>query len=95
MSGVLNAIMDRLREKFPEPMPFSVKLSLDEEGSVMMDRMGIRVADEAAELTVRTTRTTLDSIRSGEVDPVTAYFCGDLEIDGDISRAIQFAKAFA
>ena len=95
MTNILESIMNRLEKKFPDRTPYSVKFVIDEVGSIVMDRTGIRIGEQCTDLTFRASAETVRSIHNGETDPVSAYFSGDLRIHGDIGTAIRFARMFA
>jgi len=93
MSDVLNAALSALQEKLGGTgLDGTLKISIENEGSLRIDGEGASIADEDADCTLTADAETLQGMLSGEVDPTSAFMSGKLAVDGDMSVAMQLSS---
>ena len=73
----------------------TAKFAVAEEGAIMLDASGARVADEDADVTVNADADTFRSIFEGEMNPTSAFMSGKLSVDGDMGMAMKLAAVLA
>lgn len=71
------------------------KFLVADEGAIMMDAEGARVADDEADVTLSADADTFRSIFEGEINPTTAFMSGKLTVDGDMGMAMKLAAVLA
>ena len=93
MNDVLNAALSALQEKLGGTgLDGTLKISIENEGSLRIDGEGASIADEDADCTLTADAETLQGMLSGEVDPTSAFMSGKLAVDGDMSVAMQLSS---
>lgn len=87
------ALKDKILEKLQNAsLPGSVCINLGEE-KIAVDTAGsILSVPEEADCTLSISQEVLENIVSGEIDPMNAYFAGDLSIEGDMGVAMALAN---
>ena len=95
MSDVLEQAVNALKEKMSgTTFDGSAKFSIEDEGSVIVDRNGVRAGDEATEVTLKASTETFQDIISGDLDPTSAFMSGKLHVEGDMSTAMRLNSIF-
>ena len=95
MSDVLEQAVNALKEKIKDTtFDGSAKFSIEDEGSVIVDRNGVRAGDEATEVTLKASTETFQDIISGDLDPTSAFMSGKLLVEGDMSTAMRLNSIF-
>ena len=95
MSDVLEQAVNALKEKIKDTtFDGSAKFSIEDEGSVIVDRNGVRAGDEAPEVTLKASTETFQDIISGDLDPTSAFMSGKLHVEGDMSTAMRLNSIF-
>ena len=93
MSDILNAALAALQEKLGGGgLEGTLKIEIEDEGSLRIDDSGASIADDEADCTLKADAETLQGILSGEVDPTTAFMSGKLAVDGDMGVAMQLSS---
>jgi len=96
MSDILNDLVSALNENLDtDALKGSIKLAITDEGAVMIDDDGIRIADEDADCTLGTDAETMQGLLAGDVDPTSAFMMGKLKVDGDMGVAMSLSAALA
>ena len=95
MSEVIDAAVTALREKVPGGFDGSAKFVIEEEGTIMLDREGVREGDEEAEVTLTSDTETFRAILDGDLDPTSAFMTGRLKVDGDMGAAMRLGSVLA
>ncbi len=73
----------------------TAKFDVAGEGTIMMDGTGVRVADEAADVTLSADVDTFRAIFDGDINPTNAFMTGKLTVDGDMGMAMKLAAVLA
>ncbi len=89
MSEVIDAAVARLTEKDTSEFDGRARFVIEDEGTIMLDKSGVRAADEAADVTLTSDAETFRAILDGELDPTSAFMTGRLSVDGDMGLAMQ------
>lgn len=95
MSDVVNAAVDKLKQKLPNGFSGTAKFVIEGEGSLMVDGSGVRVGDEQADVTLTADVDTFQGLLSGDVNPTAAFMQGKLAVDGDMGLAMQLGAALS
>lgn len=67
----------------------TARLDVTDEGSIMLDETGARVAEAEADVTLRASLPVFEAILSGDQNPVMAFMSGKLKVDGNTQRALK------
>lgn len=93
MSDILNAALATLQEKLGGGgLDGTLKIEIEDEGSLHIDNSGASIGDGDADCTLRADAETLQGMLSGEVDPTSAFMSGKLAVDGDMGIAMQLSS---
>ena len=95
MSDVINQAVSALNEKLSGGFDGVAKFVIEGEGAIMVDRDGVREADEDAEVTLTASADTFQQILEGELDPTSAFMSGKLTLDGDMGMAMKLGSALS
>jgi len=68
------------------------KFVIKGEGSFVIDADGVRVADDAADVTLTATAATFQAMFEGDMNPTSAFMTGKLEVDGDMGMAMKLSS---
>lgn len=68
-----------------------VKLDFGSEGAVMLDGVGNQVSEDdgAADTTIKVAWSDWQDMTEGKLDGMTAFMQGKLQVEGDMSNAMQ------
>jgi putative sterol carrier protein len=69
----------------------SVKIVIEDEGSLVVDGAGARAGDGDADCTLTASADTFREMLDGALDPTSAFMGGRLAIDGDMGAAMRLA----
>lgn len=96
MSDTVNAAVKALNEKMDgNGFDGTAKMTIENEGSLIIDENGAHAGDEAADVTMTASADTFLSIVEGDLDPTSAFMSGKLAIEGDMSAAMRLAQVLA
>ncbi|WP_305971515.1 MULTISPECIES: SCP2 sterol-binding domain-containing protein [unclassified Mameliella] len=96
MSDTVNAAVKALNEKMGgNGFDGTAKVTIEDEGSLIIDENGAHAGDEAADVTMTASADTFLAIVEGDLDPTSAFMSGKLAIDGDMSAAMRLAQVLA
>jgi putative sterol carrier protein len=95
MSSVIEAAVAALQEKVPDGFDGVVKFVLAGEGAIMIDRTGVRAADEEADVTLTADADVFKAILDGDLNPTTAFMTGRLSVDGSMGLAMKLGSALS
>ena len=70
----------------------SVKFSIEDEGSIVVDSDGVRISDEETDCTLIATLETFSNILSGDMNATEAYMTGSLKVEGSMSVAMELSS---
>ena len=96
MSDVLTKALSALQEKLGgEALDGTLKIEIEDEGSIRVDGDGAAIDDSDADCTLKADAETFQGMLSGELDPTSAFMTGKLTIDGDMAVAMQLGSKLA
>jgi len=95
MSSVIEAAVTTLQEKMPGGFDGVAKLVLTGEGSIMIDRNGVRAGDEDADVTLTAEADVFRSILDGDISAMSAFMTGKLGVEGSTGMAMKLGAALA
>ena len=96
MSDTVTAAVAALNEKMGgEGFDGTAKMTIEDEGSLMIDEGGAHAGDAPADVTLTASQETFRAILEGDLDPTSAFMSGKLAIDGDMSAAMRLAQVLA
>ncbi|MCY4305624.1 MAG: SCP2 sterol-binding domain-containing protein [Aestuariivita sp.] len=94
MNEVIQQAINQLNKRLPHgKFQESAKFEILDEGYILLDKDGARIANVDAAVTLRADSNTFYNLFKGSLDPVTAVLSGKLDIDGDMKVAMTLAKA--
>ena len=70
----------------------SVKFSIEDEGSIVVDSEGVRISEEETDCTLIASLETFTSILNGEMNATEAYMTGSLKVEGSMSAAMELSS---
>ena len=73
----------------------SAKFDIEGEGSIIIDSSGVRISDDETDVTLSATLETFQDILQGDLDSTSAFMTGKLQLDGDMSTAMQLASVLS
>ena len=90
MSDVITKAVEALNEKMGDDgFDGSIKIYIEDEGSIIIDGNGARAGDEDADCTLSANAETFEGMLTGDVNPTSAFMTGGLKVDGDMSAAMK------
>lgn len=74
-----------------------IKLDFGADGKVMLDGVNNQVSndDGDADTTIKVSLSDLNDMNEGKLDGMTAFMQGKLQVEGDMSNAMQLQGVFA
>jgi putative sterol carrier protein len=73
----------------------TVRIVIEDEGSLIVDEAGVRAGDGEADCTLTASADTVGDMLRGALDPTSAFMGGRLIIDGDMGLAMRLASLLA
>lgn len=73
----------------------TLKIVIEDEGSVVIDGEGVRAGDGEADCTLTASADTFRDMLDGNLDPTSAFMGGRLGVDGDMGLAMKLASLLA
>ena len=96
MSELLEKALKAVTEKLEnEDIDASIKFSITDEGSIMVDKNGIRIDDGDADCTLIADFDTVSELMRGDLSPTGAFMSGRLKVEGSMSVAMQLSNIFS
>jgi putative sterol carrier protein len=90
MSDVITKAVDALNEKLgSDGFDGSIKVDIENEGSIIIDENGARAGDDDADCTLSADAETFQGMLTGDVNPTSAFMTGGLKVDGDMGAAMK------
>jgi putative sterol carrier protein len=91
MSDLVTQAAAVLAQKIPS-FDGVAKFVFKGEGSLMLGPDGVRVADEAADVTLTADAAVFKAILDGDMNPTMAFMTGKLSVDGNMGLAMQLGS---
>lgn len=95
MSEVIAKAVVALSAKMGAGFDGVAKFVIEGEGAIMVDGLGVRAGDAAADVTLTASAEVFEAILRGEMGATGAYMSGKLQIDGSLPMAMQLGSALA
>lgn len=96
MSDTLNVATEALNAKMVDAdFEGTAKFDIEDEGTIIVDANGARIADDDADVTLSASAETFQAILEGEQNATTAFMTGKLSVDGDMGMAMKLAAALS
>ncbi|SLN56896.1 SCP-2 sterol transfer family protein [Roseovarius albus] len=92
MSNVVAQYIAELDAKVRGVIKGTTKLTITDEGILMLDEHGARAGDGDADVTLMASDAVFKAILSGDQNPVMAYMSGKLKVDGNAQRALKVSS---
>lgn len=90
MSDIIDKAVTALNQRLDgEGFDGSVKVEIEDEGSLLIDGEGARAGDGDADCTLSADAETFQGMLDGEVNPTSAFMTGKLSVDGDMGAAMK------
>lgn len=89
--SMIDTAVAALKEKVDGGFDGTAKFEIADEGSIIIDRDGVRADDGDADVTLKADADTFKGILEGNVNPTTAFMTGKLSVDGDMGMAMKLA----
>jgi len=70
----------------------SAKFVIEGEGAFVVDAGGVRLGDDAADVTLSASPTVFKAIFDGDMNPTAAFMTGKLSVDGNMGMAMKLAS---
>jgi|TARA_B100000768_G_scaffold174284_1_gene184391 putative sterol carrier protein len=92
MESTIDRAIQKLTKKLKNGFKDTVKIHILGEGSIIIDHLGVRRSDEAAECTVTATEKTFKSILDGKTKVQVAILSKKLTINGNIAPIMKLGS---
>lgn len=96
MSEVIEKAVAAINEKLAgDGFDGSIKIEIDDEGSLVIDENGASASDADADCTMSSDAETFEGILTGDVNATSAFMTGKLRVDGDMSVAMKLGSVLS
>ena len=96
MSEILEKAVVVITDKMAQAVfDSSVKLKIEDEGSIVVDSEGVRVSDEETDCTLIASMDVFTKILDGDINATEAYMTGSLKVEGSMSAAMELSGILA
>jgi putative sterol carrier protein len=96
MSEVIDKAVAAINEKLADDsFDGSIKIEIEDEGSLIIDENGATASDADADCTMTSDAETFQGILEGEVNATSAFMSGKLRVDGDMSMAMKLGSVLS
>ncbi|MBL9058437.1 MAG: SCP2 sterol-binding domain-containing protein [Mangrovicoccus sp.] len=95
MSDVINGAVAALSQKLGTGFDGTARFDIIGEGSIVVDRDGVRAGDDAADVVLSADADTFRDILEGTLNPTSAFMTGKLGIEGDMGQAMKLGAVLA
>ena len=94
MSAILEHAVARLSQKIAK-FDGVIKFSIIDEGEILLDQKGVRIEGGPSQATLTASADVFEKILLSELNAMTAYMSGKLQINGDMSVLMRVARALS
>tara|TARA_B100000989_G_scaffold92834_1_gene67242 strand:- start:272 stop:562 length:291 start_codon:yes stop_codon:yes gene_type:complete len=96
MSEILEKAVVTINDKMAgADFDSSVKFTIENEGSIVVDSDGVRVSDEETDCTLIASLDVFTKILDGDINATEAYMTGSLKVEGSMSAAMELSGILA
>ena len=96
MREILEKAVAAINDKMAEAtFDSSVKLKIEDEGSIVVDSDGVRISDEETDCTLIASLDVFTKILDGDMNATEAYMTGSLKVEGSMSAAMELSSLLA
>jgi len=96
MSEVIEKAVAAINEKLAgDGFDGSIKIEIEDEGSLVIDENGAAASDADADCTMTSDAETFEGILTGDVNATSAFMTGKLSVDGDMSVAMKLGSVLS
>lgn len=96
MSEILEKARAQLESKFANAnFDSSVKFVINNEGAISVNAGKVTIANDDADMTMTADAEVFEDILAGNLDGASAFMSGKLQIDGDMSLAMQLGQVLS
>ncbi|SNR36816.1 SCP2 sterol-binding domain-containing protein [Puniceibacterium sediminis] len=74
------------------PLADSLKFDCGAAGAITLSGGTARLADDAADCTIRISEDNLEKLIGGKLNPMTAFAMGKIKVSGDMSVAMKLSQ---
>ena len=95
MSDVISGAVAALSQKLGSGFDGVARFDIQGEGSIVVDRDGVRAGNDEADVVLAADATTFRDILEGQLDATSAFMSGKLSVEGDMGQAMQLGAALS
>lgn len=95
MSDVISDAVAALSQKLGSGFDGVARFDIQGEGSIVVDRDGVRAGNDEADVVLAADAGTFRDILEGALNPTSAFMSGKLSIEGDMGQAMKLGAALA
>ena len=95
MSDVISGAVAALSQKLGSGFDGVARFDIQGEGSIVVDRDGVRAGNDEADVVLSADAGTFRDILEGNLNATSAFMSGKLSIEGDMSQAMKLGTALA
>ena len=95
MSDVISGAVAALSQKLGTGFDGVARFDIQGEGSIVVDRDGVRAGNDEADVVLSADAGTFRDILEGNLNATSAFMSGKLSIEGDMSQAMKLGSALA
>lgn len=95
MSTMIDEAVAALSARITGSFDGVAKFVIADQGAIMIDRSGVRAADDDAQVTLTASADTFRSILDGDLSPTLAFMTGKLSVDGDMGLAMKLGSVLS
>jgi putative sterol carrier protein len=95
MSDVISGAVAALSQKLGTGFDGVARFDIQGEGSIVVDRDGVRAGNDEADVVLSADAGTFRDILEGTLNATSAFMSGKLSIEGDMSQAMKLGSALA
>lgn len=95
MSDVISGAVAALSQKLGTGFDGVARFDIQGEGSIVVDRDGVRAGNDEADVVLSADAGTFRDILEGNLNATSAFMSGKLSIEGDMSQAMKLGTALA
>ena len=95
MSDVISGAVAALSQKLGSGFDGVARFDIQGEGSIVVDRDGVRAGNDEADVVLAADAGTYRDILEGQLDATSAFMSGKLSVEGDMGQAMKLGAALA